>query len=330
VLLIGHLDTVFEKQSPVQPWDRQGKRVRGQGVVDMKGGDVAIVEALRALHGLGLLDGTTITVYLGGDEERSGAPLAGSRRDLVEAAKASDVALGFEGIRRMRNGEDMAVVGRRGSSSIRLEVTAQPGHSSAVFSPGGAGLGAIYEGARVLNTIREQVAEPGLSFNPGVALGGTNAEFDIVQSSGTAFGKNNVISRQFVTHLDLRFVDPAQEQRAREKIREVAAESLRGTRSVVKFASGYPSMVATAGNQALLAAYSRASEDAGYGAVHASSTLEGGASDASHVSPFVDVIDGLGPWGGGAHGVNEWLDIPSVERATVRAAILIYRLTRAP
>src|ERR1700752_2160095 len=56
VLLLGHLDTVFEKGSSVPLWERQGDRVRGQGVNDMKGGDVIMIEALRALKSVGALD----------------------------------------------------------------------------------------------------------------------------------------------------------------------------------------------------------------------------------------------------------------------------------
>src|SRR6266545_4754261 len=84
LLLIGHLDTVFEKASPVIPWDPRGERVRGQGVSDMKGGDVLMVEALRALHAVGALDGTSIAVILTGDEERTGSPVEVARRDMVD------------------------------------------------------------------------------------------------------------------------------------------------------------------------------------------------------------------------------------------------------
>jgi glutamate carboxypeptidase len=103
VLLLGHLDTVFEPQSPVQLWNRQGNRLRGQGVVDMKGGDVAIIEALRALHRFNLLDDTSITVLFTGDEERFGDPSTISRRDLVQAARASDAALSFEAVHHDRS-----------------------------------------------------------------------------------------------------------------------------------------------------------------------------------------------------------------------------------
>ena len=327
VLLLGHLDTVFEKQSPVQLWERSGNKVRGQGVVDMKGGDVAVVEALRALHALGLLEGTTISVVFTGDEERVGSPRSVSRHDLVEAAKRSDVALSFEGSSRLRSGTDLANVDRRGSAGFSLEVTARPAHSSGMFAPG-VGLGAIYEGARILNAFREQVAEPGLSFSPGLVLGGTVVEFDEVLSSGTAFGKNNVIPRLFIAHSDMRFLDIAQRDRARAKMRDIAAQGLAGTHAELKFGDGYPPMPATDGNRRLLDAYSSVSQDAGYGPVGAVDAAQRGASDIQFAAPYVDALDGLGPWGSGSHTVNEELDIPSVERSAVRAALLIYRLTR--
>jgi glutamate carboxypeptidase len=327
VLLVGHLDTVFEKQSPVQLWERSGNKVRGQGVVDMKGGDVAIIEALRALHELGLLAETTISVVFTGDEERLGSPQSVSRRDLIDAAKRSDVALVFEGSRRLRSGGDQAHVARRGSSSFFLEVTARPAHSSGMFSPG-IGLGAIYEGARILNAFRGEVAEPGLSFSPGVALGGTVVSFDDALASGTAFGKSNVIPRLFMVRSDMRFLDIVQRDRARAKMREIVAQSLPGTSAEIRFSDGYPPMPATEGNRALLAAYSSVSQDAGYGPVGAADASQGGASDVQFVAPYVDAIDGVGPWGSGSHTVDEQLDIPSIERSAVRAALLIYRLTR--
>src|SRR5688500_14179257 len=50
ILLIGHLDTVFEPDSPFQKFERVGGNMaRGPGVTDMKGGDVIIIQALKAL-----------------------------------------------------------------------------------------------------------------------------------------------------------------------------------------------------------------------------------------------------------------------------------------
>src|SRR3989440_6502532 len=204
LLLIGHLDTVFEKDSPVQRWERKGDRIRGPGVSDMKGGDVIIVEALRALAKLRALDNTSITVVFTGDEEKPGSPLEVTRAELVGAARRSDLALGFEGIVKDREGRDTATIGRRASSGWMLTVTGKPGHSSGVFGES-SGFGAIYEGARILNAFREQVAEPDLTFNPGAVMGGTDVSYDPAVNKGSAFGKTNVIAAGFRDHRDPRY-----------------------------------------------------------------------------------------------------------------------------
>src|SRR5213595_1207709 len=97
LLLLGHLDTVFEKGSSVPLWERQGDRVRGQGVSDMKGGDVIMIEALRALASAGALAKANIEIMFTGDEERAGAPISAARADMVAMGKRADYALSFEG-----------------------------------------------------------------------------------------------------------------------------------------------------------------------------------------------------------------------------------------
>ena len=78
VLLIGHLDTVFEPDSPFQRFTRHGDRATGPGVGDDKGGVVVIVAAMRAMHAAGTLRDANITIVLTGDEERPGSPIAGA------------------------------------------------------------------------------------------------------------------------------------------------------------------------------------------------------------------------------------------------------------
>src|SRR5258706_1495892 len=81
VLLIGHLDTVFERDSPFQKFERlPSGKARGPGVIDMKGGDVVLLHALKALRSIGALDKIRIAVVMTGDEEKSGAPLALARK----------------------------------------------------------------------------------------------------------------------------------------------------------------------------------------------------------------------------------------------------------
>ena len=327
LLLLGHLDTVFEADSPVQKWDRQGERVRGQGVNDMKGGDVALIQALRALARVGALDNTRIAVLFTGDEENAGNPKSVSRRDMVELAKASDVALAFEGTVLGRDGRATGTVGRRASSGFELDVKGKQGHSSGIFGQQ-AGYGAVYEAARVLDGFRQQVIEPGLTFNPGVILGGTEIGYDAALSRGNAFGKTNVIANSVTVKGDLRYLDYPQRDRAHAKMREIAAHSLPGTSASVTFQDSYPPMAVTEGNLKLLALYSQASLDAGLGEIDAVPAEARGAGDIQFAAPFVDSLDGLGASGRGSHSPDEDLELDSVERAAIRTALLVYRLTR--
>ena len=327
LLLIGHLDTVFEKDSPVQLWDRKGGVVRGQGVSDMKGGDVIILEALRALQSVGALDETSITVVFSGDEERVGIPEEVARAAMIEAAKKSDAALAFEGTVRDDNDKDTATVGRRGAASWTLKVSGKQGHSGGVFSEY-SGYGAVYEGARILNSFREQLIEPDLTFNPGVVLGGTDVKFDEMATRGTAFGKNNVIANTFRAEGDLRYLSAEIRDRTWARMRAIVASSLPGTKAEISFAEHVPPMLSTHGNLRLLEMQSQASEDAGLGPIAALPAGLRGYGDVQYAAPYVDSLDGIGATGSGAHSPDEDLEIASIERASIRAAILIYRLTR--
>jgi glutamate carboxypeptidase len=326
ILLLGHLDTVFEKDSPVQAWQRNGDRVRGQGVSDMKGGDVIVIEALRALQAAGALDGATITVLFTGDEENAGEPKEVSRGDMVAAAKRSDVALSFEATV-IKDGRATGTIGRRSSSSWTVQVKGKQGHSSGIFSQD-AGYGAIYEAARIVDAFRRDVIEPDLTFSPGLIAGGTQVAHDDANARATAQGKNNVIASTATVTGDMRYLTYEQRDRARAKMQGIVAQSLPGASATIAFHDSYPPMAPTAGNRKLLAAYSQASDDAGLGQVAAFPPGLRGAGDIQFVAPFIDSLDGLGAAGKGAHSPDEDLDIASIEQSTIRAALLLYRLTR--
>ncbi|MFM7510190.1 MAG: M20/M25/M40 family metallo-hydrolase, partial [Bacteroidota bacterium] len=169
LFLIGHLDTVFEPDMPANPFTQlNDSTATGQGINDMKGGDVAIIAGLKAMHQLGLLDQTTITVYMTGDEENAGYPREVSRGDFIARAQQHDIALAFE----TASGMNTVAIARRGASGWKLEVEGKQGHSSGVF--GSAGYGSIYEAARIINSFREQLSkETYLTFNPGLIVGGS-------------------------------------------------------------------------------------------------------------------------------------------------------------
>lgn len=326
LLLIGHLDTVFEKNSPVIPWDPRGDRVRGQGVSDMKGGDVVMVEALRALQSVGVLDGTSIAVIMTGDEERTGEPIEVARRDMVDLARRSDAALAFEGSIR-RPGMDMASYARRSSGGWTLTVTAKPGHSGQVFRES-FGAGAIYEAARILNEFRDKLIEPDLTFNVGVFVGGTDAKVDDATATGTAFGKSNVIAKEAVVRGDLRYLTPEQGTRTKERMRAIVAASLPHAKATIAFRESYPPQAPTEAGKQLLELFSKASVDAGLGPIGAVAPADRGAGDVQFVASLIPGVDGLGAAGSGAHTDNEDVELASIERGAIRAAILIYRMTR--
>lgn len=327
VLLIGHLDTVFERGDPFQRWVRDGRFATGPGVNDMKGGDVVILYALKALHDAGALEGTTITVALTGDEESPGRPLSIARHDLIEAGRASDVALEFETGARDSTTE-YATVARRSSSGWTLTVNGRTAHSSGVFSEG-TGSGAIYEAARILTAFHEELrGEPYLTFNPGVIVGGTDVRYDAGESRGTAFGKTNVVAQTAIVTGDIRTLTDEQLQRTRQRMQEIVARHLPRTGAEIVFTEGYPSMPPTPGNQALLDLLNTVNTDLGVSRMEALDPGRRGAADVSFVAPYVDALAGLGANGSGAHAPGERIDLESFPLQVKRAALLIYRLTR--
>jgi glutamate carboxypeptidase len=242
---------------------------------------------------------------------------------MVEAAKRSDVALAFEG-----GSRDNATVARRGASSWLLQVNGRQGHSGGIFSAG-AGDGAIFEAARILNAFREQLGDQQyLTFSPGVIVGGTDVTYDTVHVAGSATSKLNIIARAVTVSGDLRFISEEQKERTRATMREIASHNLPGTSARIAFSDEYPAMAPTPANYALLAAYDSVSRALGYGPVQALDPGRRGAGDISFVAPFVAGLDGLGASGAGSHTPDERVDLRSLEMQTERAALMIYRLTR--
>jgi len=328
VLLLGHLDTVFEKASSVPLWERQGDRVRGQGVNDMKGGDVIMIEALRALKSAGALDRANVEIMFTGDEERTGRPLQIARADMVVMAKHADYALSFEGSGK-HDGVDTASISRRSAAGWVLHVKGKPAHSMSVFSSQ-SGYGAIYETARILNAFREQVIEPSLTFNPGLVFGGTTVSYAEDTATASAFGKSNVIARDAEVLGDLRYLSPEQGEREREKMQAIVSTgNLPGTSATITFSESYPPMPPTEAGRELAALYSKVSLDAGLGRIDILDPSLRGAGDVQFVAPYTVGIDGLGAQGRSAHTDDEDLEIASIERGTIRAALLVYRLTQS-
>ncbi|MDQ2920518.1 MAG: M20/M25/M40 family metallo-hydrolase [Acidobacteriota bacterium] len=317
ILLLGHIDTVLRGEK----FRREGKKAFGTGSADMKAGDVVLLFALKALNATGALKDTRITVMLTGDEESVGRPIEISRRDMVAAAKDSDLALSFEA-----TVGNSATVGRRGSSNWKLEVDARTGHSAGIFSEG-MGSGAIFEAARIVNQFYEALhQEKYLTFNPSIIVGGTEATLD--GPAGTAKGKTNVVAAKAIVMGDLRFISEEQKEAARVKMREIVARALPRASSKITFDDGYPAMTPSEGNYALLKEMDQVSQDLGFGKIEALDPGARGAGDIAFVSHLIPGLDGIGASGGGAHAPGESVDLESLPKVTKKAAVLIYRLTR--
>lgn len=327
MLLIGHLDTVFEASDEFQAYSREGNIGKGPGIDDMKSGDVIIIYALKALREIGLLDDAQIVAFYTGDEEKTGKPLSVSRKDLIEAGQWADVALGFEGAV-YYDDSDWATIARRSSSEWRLEVTGQQAHSSRVFSED-VGAGAIYEAARIISAFYDEVrGEEHLTFNAGTILGGTDVQYEFEQNRGSTFGKTNVVPRKAIVHGGIRTISIEQLERAKEAMRAIVAQHLAHTDASISFIDGYPPMFPTDGNKRLQEKFSRINEELGRGPMPALDPSRRGAADVSFVAPYTDALAGLGAIGKGGHSPNESLELDSMTLAIKRAAILIYRLSR--
>jgi glutamate carboxypeptidase len=326
LLLIGHLDTVFEPDSPFQSYEMLNDSImKGPGVADMKGGDVINLMALKALKKAKLLDQMQIKVVMTGDEEKSGSPIEASKKALTDAAEWADIALAFENA----DGDPKTiVVARRGSSSWSLKVKGNAAHSSQVFTDK-VGVGAIYEASRILDSFYQELSkEENLTFNPGVIVGGTQTTFDANTNSGTAFGKTNVVAQEVTVQGDIRAVSKEQLAMAKAKMEQIVNENYPGTSAELTFkAGGYPPLASTKGNHRLLSLYNEVSEDLGFGTVEAVNPRNAGAADVSFTAGLVDMaIDGMGLSGADDHTINETGDLSKLAVQAKRAAVLMKRL----
>ena len=325
IVLIGHLDTVFEKDHPFQTFKREGDKAYGPGVADMKSGDVSILYIMKALDHIGVLEKMNLTIVLTGDEEKLGASPAIVRKELVDAGKWADIGLGFEGT----YGMDTGTVSRRSSSSWILTTTGIQGHSSQVFSDR-LGYGAIFESSRILDRFRTQLSEEQyLTFNPGVIVGGTSTQFDPVLAQGSAFGKTNVVSQTVTVHGGIRTISSDQLETAIKSMEKIVSNNLPGTTAKIEFKRSYPPMEPKRANYKLLEKLEKINKALGYGAITPLDPSRRGAADISFVAPYVDAaLAGMGPDGHASHSSEEWLDLSSFPITSTRAAIFIYRLTR--
>jgi glutamate carboxypeptidase len=326
MLLIGHLDTVFEPSSPFQAAMREGDLLHGPGAGDDKGGMVVMLAALRAMQAAGTLRDANIEVVLTGDEESAGAPVEVARADLVAAGKRADVALDFEGLV-VLDGQDHGSVARRSAQDYTITATGTTAHSSGIFSPE-VGDGAVFELARIIDDFRKELPEPNLTFNIGLVAGGATARLGADEAQIAATGKTNVIPPVAIARGDFRALTNEQVDRVKARMQAIVARHLPRTGATITFKDGYPPMAPTPGNRALLGKLNAVNADLGLPAMPALDPLKRGAGDISFVARYVDGLAGLGPASSGDHTPEERVDLASFPRQIKRAALLMTRLSR--
>jgi glutamate carboxypeptidase len=327
ILLIAHLDTVFELDSPFQRFERvDANTARGPGTSDMKGGIVVALTALAALQEHRALDRIKITIVMHGDEEDAGAPLDRARSTLIDAAKAADIAIGLENA---ADDPKTAVTGRRSSSRWELQVSGTTAHSSRIFSEE-VGAGAAYELARILSGFYNELrGDEFLTFSPGLLVGGAQVDFQAEPLQAKASGKDNIVVPQARASGDLRAISREQIQQTKERMRGIVGAHLPHTSARIEFFDSYPPMTPTEGNKRLLGIYDEVSRDLGFGPVTSVNPRRAGAADVSFAADHVEMaIDGLGLLGGHAHTPQEFADLRTLQIQAQRLAVLLHRLGR--
>lgn len=326
ILLIGHLDTVFEPDNAFTGFHVEGNQAIGPGVGDDKGGVVVILAALRALKVADALRDADIEVVLTGDEEDVGQPVAQARADLIAAGKRADVALDFENLSHA-DGRDMGAIARRSSNTWTLGVRGETGHSSGIFSES-MGDGAAFELARILAAFRNELPEPNLTFNVGLLGGGEQASFDASKTRIDAAGKDNIVPGIALARGDFRTLSVEQTRRVGDKMRAIVARHLPRTDTRLSIDENYPPMAPTAGNRALLAALNEVNHDLGLAQMGEADPLSRGAGDISFVAADTDGLVGMGLSGSSSHAAGESAELDSIPRQAKRAALLMHRLAR--
>ena len=330
ILLIGHMDTVFEPSSSFQKYSivpgTNGNVATGPGVNDMKGGLVVMLTALKAMRAAGTLENAEITIVLSGDEERHGEPTSVSREHMIEAAKRSDVALEFENSSRI-DGKDMVRIARRSSITWEIETSGLSGHSSQIFRDT-MGYGAIYELARILDAFRKELPEPGLTVNVGLVLGGATAKMNDAKTGGEVTGKTNVIPPVALANGDIRTLSNEQSDRVEARMRKIVADHLPKTGATIQFSEGYPAMAPTEASRALVGQLNEVNAALGLGEMGVMDPMLGGAGDIAFVAPYVPGLVGTGAMGEGAHAEGETVYLDSIPTQAKRMALLMYRLSK--
>ncbi len=298
VLLSGHYDTVYGADHPFQTCDSPAPGLlRGPGVLDMKGGLVVLLAALRTFEELPHASRLGWEVIITPDEETGST---GSRSLLEAAAQRSTCGLVFE----PAYGADI-VRSRKGVGAFTVTVNGRPAHAGRDFAQGRNAIVALADFLLSADALNRELDD--VIVNVGRITGG---------------GPINIVPDQARADLNIR-VRRRPDARRVVQILENLAARLTDDGIRVEFAGEFNRlpMESTPASEALFAAYQACARDLGLALEWRHS---GGGSDGNLLSSAgMPVLDGLGPRGDGMHSPAEHIVLESlVERAQLAALFL--------
>jgi glutamate carboxypeptidase len=300
ILIAGHMDTVHPIGTlDVLPFRRDGDICYGPGIMDMKGGNYASLEALRQLLRAGLRTPLPVTVLFTPDEE-VGTP---STRELIEAEAARNKYVLVPEPAREDGG---ATVGRYAIARFNLRTLGRPSHAGARLKDGRSAIAAM---ARKILQIEAMSGED-CTFSVGVIHAGqwvncvsSSCDAEALSMAKTQADLDAGVARMLALAGDADGVDF---QVTRGVTRPVWSPDQPGTRAMFELAR----------------------EIAGEIGFELSAGSSGGGSDGNFTGALgIPTLDSLGVRGQGLHTLSEHIEIASLaERARLMAGLLM-RLT---
>lgn len=307
VLLIGHMDTVFDPGTAAErPFRIDDDIARGPGVTDMKSGLLAGLYALKTIIGeAGGLPFGRVTFIANPDEE-VGSP--SSAVHIRELARDADACLVLECAR--ANGD--IVSARKGILDTRMTIHGRAAHAGVEPEKG---RNAILEASRVIRDLHGLNGRwPGVTVNVGKIAGGT---------------RPNVVAERCELEVDVRSATSDGLDTVEAAIREVAAATeVPDTTVDTQVMVAWRPMEKLARSGRLVEHAQTVARHLGF---EVQDTSTGGASDANTTSGMgVPTLDGLGPIGGNDHSPAEYLEIDSIVPRTTLLAGLLLAIARDP
>jgi glutamate carboxypeptidase len=288
-LLVGHCDTVWPvgtvRKMPVHV---EGDTLRGPGVLDMKGGLVQMLYALRAVRELGLRPPAESVAVFNSDEEigsPDSTPLI--RRLARRAARAFTLEPAFGRAGKLKTS-------RKASGGFTIIVQGRAAHAG--INPE-EGASAILEMAhQVQRLFAMNDAARGITVNVGTIDGGLR--FNVVAAEVRATVDVRVRTRQ----------DAAEVESAIRGLRPVNPQTTIQVEGGIEQVPMEPSPR----NQALWRQARNLGRRLG---LELEQAAVGGASDGNTTSQYTATLDGLGAVGDGAHAAHEQALIPQLAAA---------------